>query len=672
MKKLWIILWAIGVAGIMILVSATVVKGATEPIDTPCAELEFVWVRGSDQELGTSGEWGAYKDNMKNQIEWKRVKVNYKFFEVDYPAVGVDPLRATEAWVSNGSGGGYGDSVKAGVAKLTDHIRRQSAGCPAEKFVIAGYSQGAQVIVESLGKLDASKVIYVALLGEPKLFLPEGYAPFGIADACSGKNKSVYRAWAPNCYTYVGSLGRRNPYVTGAWNSNKVGLYCNANDFICGSSNKPWDNDGHGQYAERMIMVAANTINKISDIFPPTAEELAERNAAELMKNQAPMDTVILLDSTGSMQPYLNSYKSKAIELAKQTLSMGGRVALAEYRDKEDVGYPKLLCKFGCKIDQFTNLINGVYADGGEDEPEGLLAALMMIYESLDWRTGATKSVIVLTDAGYHSPDKSGIIYNMVVKMALAIDPVNTYIITPTSGLGDLDQLANDTGGKVFISETMTGSFLDSVAEYIVGRPVALLGLEEYWTEEGESFYFDASMSFGVVGEIARYDWDFDGDGIYEVIGGESGVEYTYVGQFEGFVVVRVVDTEGREATMSAKVRVGGEPPVWEEPWRPEEVEESEPLPPAEPVGPDVGDAEEETSPVVEEAVMEVEKESRETLAITPSLGGVKIPETGIAKMATDEPGIKGISVSEAIFWIIVIVVIGVSVAHDVVVWSED
>ncbi len=231
------------------------------------------------------------------------------------------------------------------------------------------------------------------------------------------------------------------------------------------------------------------------------------------------------------------------------------------------MGYPKLLCGFDCTPEQFSTLLDRVTVAGGGDYNEGLLAALMLAYDSLDWKMGATKSVIVLTDAGYHSPDKSGVTYDEVVQRSLEVDPVNTYVIS-TSGetVMPMQQLAADTGGKVFAAADLTDGFLDEIAGYVVGRPVALLALWEYWAEVGSELRFDASMSYGVGGEIVSYDWDFDGDGTYEVVGGEEVAEWSYPGEFEGFAVVRAVDEDGRSGTMSAKVHVGGEAPVQEEP----------------------------------------------------------------------------------------------------------
>jgi hypothetical protein len=121
--------------------------------------------------------------------------------------------------------------------------------CPDTVWVLAGYSQGALVVTEAVKSFRADRVVYVALFGDPKLYLPEGKGI--LPDACLGRNYSPYRIYVPNCRTSEGRLKARNPYIYGEL-TGKYGLWCNAHDFVCGSALLPWDTDGHLQYVERM------------------------------------------------------------------------------------------------------------------------------------------------------------------------------------------------------------------------------------------------------------------------------------------------------------------------------------------------------------------------------------------------------------------------------------
>ncbi len=118
--------------------------------------------------------------------------------------------------------------------------------------MLAGYSQGAMVVAEAVKSFRHEQVVYVALFGDPKLYLPEGSGL--LPDACLGRNYSTYRVYVPYCRTHEGSLKARSPYIYGEL-AGKYGLWCNAEDYICGSALLPWKNGGHMKYSERMAQL---------------------------------------------------------------------------------------------------------------------------------------------------------------------------------------------------------------------------------------------------------------------------------------------------------------------------------------------------------------------------------------------------------------------------------
>jgi hypothetical protein len=508
------------------------------------------------------------RDEVYRRLFYARTDASVEFHELSYPAVAIDTAKAVGALLSGGSAFSYGESERTGVAGLKQYVSEQSGKCPEMRFVLAGYSQGAQVVADSLTSLDKSKIVYVALFGEPKLYLPEG---FGVEPAaCRGEGISPYNVWAPNCYTYVGSLRERAPYHPNEL-IGRVGLWCNNHDFVCGSTMNFNDLSGHLEYATngRIGEGAGKIVDKIVEDFPRRVEAGTGSEGARLsaLRAQAPMDVAIVIDSTESMFDEIEGAKNEALDLAREIWGKGGRVALIEYRDFEDVGYPRLLCDFYCGEEALGAVLGGITAEGGGDRYEGLLAAMMLAYNELDWEIGASKSLVVLTDTGFHSPDKSGVTYGEVVARSLTIDPVNTYILiearTAESNpeILELEKLASDTGGKVFLYERPAFSVFPSgfwwdVVGYLSERPVAVLRRAEYAARVGQEITFNASESFGVGAEIVRYEWDFNGDGIYEEVSGAAVVRHVYNSAFSGFMVVKVVDGLGRESTMAAKVEV--------------------------------------------------------------------------------------------------------------------
>lgn len=534
---------------------------AVEIIDVNCSDLELVWLRGSGQPLNHA-DFKKIQSEVNSQFSLNKIFTTKNFHELNYPAVEITTSRALGASISGGNAFAYGNSVAAGVKNLKNHIKTVSETCKNTKFILAGYSQGAQVIMDSLKDLNSNQILYIALLGEPKLYLPEGSGLF--APACKGKNFSPYRVFAPNCYTYKGSLGKRDPYYADSKWDGKVGLWCNSHDFICGSSKKLSDNDGHVSYNKngQILDVARKIRDHVLDEFP-----VPDRTTK--IEHQVAMDTVIMIDTTYSMDQHINDYRAKARTLAEQTFAYGGRVALIEYQDFRDAVPNRIICDFHCTEEEFYRAINRIYAvygTGGGDTDEDLLGSLMLAYNNLDWRPGANKSIIVLTDAGYHSPDRSGVTYREAVTRSLEIDPVNTYIIAHTSVYAEsrqnLEKLANDTGGAFFLSSDFaTGA--DLAHNFVTSRPVALLALEEYFAQPGQDIFFDARDSYALNGlDISSFEFDFNGDGVYDFTSPDGTALHEYPSDFNGFVVVKVTDSTGTFATMSAKVKVSATPPA--------------------------------------------------------------------------------------------------------------
>ena len=213
-----------------------------------CVDIEFVFARGSG---------GVYQENVEFQT-FQRVMTkmadrigmaSYRFTDVDYPAVSVsDPLtNAIGAYISAGKYYAFGRSVNAGIDWLRDYYAQTMQKCPATRWVLAGYSQGAMVVSLAAQRFRADRVIYLGLVADPQLSLPEGRGL--LPDACLGRNYSEYRVYVPACRTHTGRLGARNPYQYGDL-AGKYGLWCGKNDYVCGSTSSPFNNSGHTQYVD--------------------------------------------------------------------------------------------------------------------------------------------------------------------------------------------------------------------------------------------------------------------------------------------------------------------------------------------------------------------------------------------------------------------------------------
>ena len=418
---------------IMLAVQPLLKPHITDAHAISCPDVKILFARGSGAERYNNSDYQSFKSALETKLNTS--SLSYEIEDLDYPAIGIggDKISvALGALISGGESYEFGDSVKQGIKNLASQVN--SSVCKNTKYVVAGYSQGAMVVSGALQKLNPSKLIYAATFGDPKIYLPEGTG--ALPSACKGENLSNYRVYVPDCYAYKGLLGAREPYSTNDY-VDKVGVWCNKFDIFCSS---------HYGISSHTSYVADNLYEDSSRlIFSKIAATYNFQN-----EYTSPHDTAILIDSTGSMGGLINQYKQEALRLAEKTLNSGGRVALYDYRDLNDPYQPIERCNFEtCTLETFREGLGQITADGGGDEPESLLSASLQVMQSLNWKLGSTKSLVILTDADYHSPDVDGTTFYDVKNLSKQIDPVNFYIITTPENLETYQPLAEATDGTV-------------------------------------------------------------------------------------------------------------------------------------------------------------------------------------------------------------------------------
>ncbi|MBR3172623.1 VWA domain-containing protein [Candidatus Saccharibacteria bacterium] len=329
--------------------------------------------------------------------------------------------------------------------------------------------------------------------------MPEGAGP--VPTACSGRGLSDYRIYVPDCRAHEGILGARNPYVIDGY-TGKIGTWCNKYDILCSSY---YSIKSHTSYVEDGLYEDASKLlfSKIAKVFE--------------IKNEytSPHDTAILIDSTGSMDSLIDQYKAEALNLAQKTLDAGGRVALYDYRDLADDYTPIERCNFEtCTIDTFQSGLEAIQTDNGGDAAESLLSASVHVMQHLEWRLGSTKSLVILTDDGYHSPDLDGTTFYDVKRISQQIDPVNFYIITTDDNMELYQSLAEATGGSV----TSNMSNLSILTDTIMEKYDSLPRVEEEFADVTD----DTSLSHLTISQIEENDGsikiNFDTDGIATIV----------------------------------------------------------------------------------------------------------------------------------------------------------
>lgn len=548
-----------------------VLVGQSSPVSAlasqdTCRPVETIFARGSGQ-AHADVDARRFFDQIKERFGESATPHEYELGTETYDGAQYEAVKVNnEAWlngagafVSAGSLFTYGGSVNGGVKELKKYLTERVAKCGDVRIAIGGYSQGAQVARTAANEVPADvkdNIDYVALFGDPKLLLPEGIGP--LPPACLGIH-SPYRVDVPGCKTYQGSLMGSIPYVSLDM-AGKTGLWCNARDIICGSSVPIQGLETHEQYSGDggPIDTAARIIaERIKPKLPAPVAEFV--NTERVFKTgSAGLDTVFVIDTTGSMSGRIAQAKEFARQSAAKIKENKGRVALVAYRDVGDTYTAKIMS--GLQSDQadFLSKLDGLVADGGGDAPEALLHALKTGFDGLEWKNGATKAAVILTDTTFHDPDKvDGSTSDSIVKRSLEIDPVNVYPVIP-SGLGShYAALADRTAGQVIVDSGNTVDALTTALTKIINRPVALLKGTEYRAEPGQSIHFDASDSYVLDATITGYDWDFNGDGIFDRHTTAPTTDYAYADRFDGPMQVRVSADNSTIGSASVPVKVG-------------------------------------------------------------------------------------------------------------------
>lgn len=263
MRNICRIVLAITTAGMLAAAFPSALSQPAPPASAPCADLDVIFARGSGGKLNSV-------ESLRLQAQVaagaKAAGITTNFYELGsrpdqqyaYPAVSVNDekgaLTALGAKVSGGQAFEYGRSVRIGVADAVHYIAQRVEKCKDARFFISGVSQGAQVIGEAYRELPDNlreRVIFNALFGDPKLYLPEGQPELTAAGITYPRyergEQSEWRRGVPDPSTFVGSLGARTPYLPEGW-THTTGLWCNDNDFVCGSDLNPLVDSGHHQY----------------------------------------------------------------------------------------------------------------------------------------------------------------------------------------------------------------------------------------------------------------------------------------------------------------------------------------------------------------------------------------------------------------------------------------
>src|ERR1019366_2061318 len=117
------------------------------------------------------------------------------------------------------------------------------------------------------------------------------------------------------------------------------------------------------------------------------------------------LDVVFIIDSTGSMGPFIQEAKNRAASILKDLATKGDlniRAALIAYRDHppQDTSFVTQVFDFS-NLDLFQTNLNNMMANGGGDHPEAVWPGVMEL-SKLAWRDGSDRMAYLIGDAPPH------------------------------------------------------------------------------------------------------------------------------------------------------------------------------------------------------------------------------------------------------------------------------
>ena len=563
----------VSLALIVALSGFLIVLPAASAAPSGCKLFEYIAARGSGQKpQGSSTDYSA-GNNYGMGFELRDVydRLNVAFpnsvtpYGVHYPAVSIWPGGFTSLGdLVNGAGallhikflGEYTDSVRAGTADAARELRATHKACPATRFILGGYSQGAQAVGDALQRtLTTSEQSLVA----GAVFFGDPYFNARSWSARSSFDASRYGIFGPRVEWPASLKGR-------------IFSYCHKQDPICNISRRQHIlGDGDLYYRD------PRGINKEAHSSYATPKDSGDttRAAADLAfalgatreppSSNAPLDLVFAIDSTGSMGEVISSVEDNVEALARTIASTSSnyRFALVDYKDDpaNDSSYQaRVDSGFTTDVDGFAAAVRTITADGGGDTPESVYSGVMTAL-GLPWRDGVRKSVIAIGDAPGKDPEPvTGFSQAAVRAKALAVDPAQVYAVQVGSDAETktfLTSLATATGGS-FTAASNTDEFVATLKKAIVAAgtaPLADIG-GPYEGLAGDPVALSAAATRDFDEPVIGYDWDFDGDGTYDLTTTNPLTEHTYGAAGTYRLVLRARSESGLAGTATTLVTV--------------------------------------------------------------------------------------------------------------------
>jgi hypothetical protein len=271
------------------------------------------------------------------------------------------------------------------------------------------------------------------------------------------------------------------------------------------------------------------------------------------------IDLVLIIDTSEYMNYIIDEIQNSTTEIVNMLALTTDtyRVAIIEYNNNFQTNLPATLnLDFTNDIDDIQNSMNNLTMDAEGNNLGGVWSALMMAF-NLKWRVGVQRIIIQLGDAPSLDPEPiTGYTIDGFVQKSLSLSPISVYSIGTEIAGNFIAELINATGGKTYVSGTTSVlSLITNIVNITTEAPFAWLG-SEYTGIIGFEIRFDGSGSYAKHGSIISWDWDVNGDGIFDYQTDVPILNYTYTEEFNRLITLRVNDSNGKSSIATAMVNI--------------------------------------------------------------------------------------------------------------------
>ncbi len=622
------------IAGITLVIVGLLLASRPSSAQGVCTDIVTIFLRGSGQPAYIYGTKDYIDSDSLNetkdflgQVRQKTNNYTYEginltnfvgYSSKGYVAVPVGPwgqplvnMASAEWTLAKLTGGNYPQSVEDGVQELTGFLQDRVIECPDQKIVLGGYSQGAQVVGETLWRLPknvGNKLTFVALFGDPKfnpgpIYQSNPNSRFlslaqmkTVTDPSFkshelGQAQAAQAPWLRGDFEYAkygGSLDARNPYIPD-YLYGRVGSWCTAGDYVCSSIISTSNLHAHQHYPDVWI--------------PQATDEIAERlksalEARELLKiqtqltmkqeHQKPTDIMLVREITPNMARVNSSIQGWAKNYAKAIIREypNARVGVTQYCDiGKNVSNAFIAKQTLAFTNNFDDIVKGIqYLEPGCKSSDGTAAALLsgldVALNSPDWDPTSNKKILVINMSPARDWDPY-ILKSTEPLTGLSVDGEISKAVTKGVSISIIQQpIYNQSIAHMqlvrFVNGT-NGRYSETAGEVIVQQLRNTLELQFTNPDAVIQGPFTGSVSSPYVKEfnsatssssstpIKEYRWDFNDDGVIDRVTGTTGSlssgpwDYTDRG-YIGLARLHVIGDNGENDSDVTPVYIPGKP----------------------------------------------------------------------------------------------------------------